>query len=75
MDGIVLGDCGIHKASNNLVLLYIGGKDQDYFNSEVAYLINKSRFGISDHAYEIVTTIKSEELPKTYDRTVPQRFF
>src|SRR5690606_1594196 len=30
MDGLVFGDGGVHKASNDLVILYIGDKDTDY---------------------------------------------
>lgn len=75
MDGLVLGDGSVHKASNNLVYLYIGQKDQDYFNSEIKELIIKHRPGLSPNAYEINTTITSDELPKTYLRTIPDRFY
>ena len=75
MDGLVIGDGGIHKASNNLVLLYIGVKDGDYFSSEIAPLITKARPGVSDETHEISTTITASELPKTYVRTIPDRFF
>lgn len=75
MDGLVIGDGSIHKASNNLQLLYIGDKDQDYFESEVSSLIIRERFGISDKAYEVKTTIVPEELPYTYLRSVPDRFY
>jgi len=74
MDGLVIGDGMVHKASNNLVLLCIGQDDQDYFQSEITPLILIDRFGISDNAYEIQTTIKSEELARTFDRTIPDRF-
>lgn len=75
MDGLVIGDGSVHDASNNLVFLYIGSKDQDYFNSEVKHLITKHRPGIKATAYEITTTIKPHELPKTYNRSIPERFF
>jgi ribonucleotide reductase alpha subunit len=75
MDGLVLGDGSVHKASNNLVFLCIGEKDQDYFNSEISSLIGKDRRAMSDTAYEIKTTITAEELPKTYNRVIPSRFF
>lgn len=75
MDGLVIGDGGVHKASNNLVLLYIGEKDQDYFSSEIAGLITRSRPGVSGETHEIETTITAAELPKTYIRTIPDRFF
>lgn len=74
MDGLVIGDGGIHKASNNLIGLYIGKKDQDYFDSEISKLIIKYRPGITPYFYEINTTISLDELPKTYDRFVPDRF-
>ena len=75
MDGIVIGDGAKHKASNNLVYLYVGDNDQDYFLSEVSNLFIKERPGLSKKAWEIITTITPEELPYTYDRRVPDRFF
>lgn len=74
MDGLVLGDGSIHKASNNLVHLYIGQKDQDYFTSEIKDLIKKYRPGLKNTAYEIITTITYQELPRTFHRTIPTRF-
>lgn len=74
MDGLVIGDGMVHKASNNLVLLCIGKDDSDYFSSEISPLILADRFGVSDHAYEIQTTIKSFELDRTFDRIIPDRF-
>lgn len=75
IDGIVLGDGSVHKASNNLVYLYIGQKDQDYFSSEISSKITKHRPGLKETAYEVDTTIQYYELPKTYEREVPDRFF
>lgn len=77
MDGIVFGDGSVHKMSNNLVHLYIGKNDQDYFNSEISDLIIKYRPGLHSNAfaYEIQTTITHDELPKTYERIIPNRFF
>ena len=74
MDGLVLGDGSVHKASNDLVLLYIGENDTDYFNSEIKDLINKHRPGVSPKAYEIKTNIKVSELPLTYNRSIPERY-
>jgi len=74
MDGLVLGDGSVHKASNNLVHLFIGTKDQSYFESEIKHLITKHRPGLHDTAYEIITTIKAEELGKTYTRKIPGRY-
>ena len=75
IDGLVLGDGSVHKASNNLVHLYIGSKDTDYFNSEINTYITKHRPGLSEEAYEINTTITFEELPKTFLRVIPDRFY
>lgn len=75
MDGLVIGDGSVHKASNNLIYLCIGSKDEDYFNSEVAHLIHKNRKGIKSYAYEIETNILYTELPLTHERTIPTRYF
>jgi ribonucleotide reductase alpha subunit len=74
IDGLVFGDGGVHKASNNLVVLYIGENDKDYFNSEISEYIVKHRPGITEEAYEIVSSIKHDELPHTYLREIPSRF-
>jgi hypothetical protein len=75
IDGIVIGDGSVHKASNNLVHLCIGENDKDYFNSEIKDLIHKYRPGVHDYAYEINTSITDNELPKTYERIIPDRFY
>ena len=74
MDGLVLGDGYVHKASNNLVLLCIGEKDTDYFNSEVRNLIIKRREGIDKYAFEVTTSIQHYELPRKWDIEIPKRF-
>ena len=74
MDGLVIGDGSVHKASNNKVHLYIGSKDQDYFKSEIKDLIIKQN-KISKKSYDIKTTIEFNELSYTYLRSVPKRFF
>lgn len=74
MDGIVFGDGSVHLASNDLIYLNVGKDDRDYFTSEIAHLITCHRPGLSDVAYEIVTTIQPPELPHTYDRVIPDRF-
>ena len=74
MDGLVIGDGSVHKASNNLVHLYIGEKDKDYFTSEISHLIGKHRPGLKETAWEIKTTIEYFELPKTFKRAVPYKF-
>lgn len=75
MDGLVLGDGSVHKASGDLVHLCIGKDDTDYFSSEVSNLITSHRSGVCDYAYEIITSITSSELPKTFNRRIPDRFF
>lgn len=74
MDGLVLGDGMVHQASNNKVLLCVGEKDSDYFKSEVRDLFIKERFGISPFAYDVKTTISYKELPKTWERRIPNRY-
>jgi len=76
MDGLVIGDGGVHKASNNLVALYVGDNDKkDYQQSSIAPLMVKYRPGLDKKAWGVTTTILPNELPKTYDRVVPNRFF
>lgn len=73
MDGLVIGDGSVCKTSNNLVFLYIGTKDGDYFTDAIKANIIKRRFG-KKIAYEINTTIQASELPYTYNRKIPDRF-
>ena len=74
LDGLVLGDGGVHKASGNLRLLYIGEDDKDYFNSEVSKFITKERKGISPYTWEVETNILVEELVSMESRKVPERY-
>jgi ribonucleoside-diphosphate reductase alpha chain len=74
IDGLVIGDGMVHKASNNKVVLIIGQNDNDYFDSEISSLIIKNCTGIGDTAWQVNTNIKYSELPKTYDRSVPYRY-
>ncbi len=75
MDGLVLGDGSVHKASNNLVYLNIGEKDHDYFeNKELNSLIKQHRPGLGSYAYTTKTNITALELPKTYNRYIPERY-
>ena len=74
MDGLVLGDGSCHKASNNLIYLCIGKNDQDYFDSEIKDLLLKDRSKAFKCGWEIKTTITSDDLNKTYDRFIPDRF-
>lgn len=74
MDGLVIGDGSVHKASNDLVLLHIGKKDTDYFESEIGPLIKRYRPGINKTAYEVHTTVTAGELPRTFERAIPKRY-
>lgn len=76
MDGLVFGDGTVHAASSNLVLLNVGGHDSDYFNDPLLVrLIKDRRPGVGDFVWEVETTIEPSEIPKTYERRVPDRFF
>lgn len=75
MDGLVIGDGTVHWASNGLVCLCVGDKDKDYFSDPISAYIIKHRPGINKVIYEIKTSIEPEELPKTFQRTVPDRYF
>ena len=74
MDGLVLGDGYVHKASNNLVLLCIGMNDSGYFTSEVKDLIKEKRPGIGRYAYEVTTSIQPYELPRKWEISIPDRY-
>jgi hypothetical protein len=74
MDGLVLGDGTVHKASNHAVWLCIGEDDHDYPRSEVSSLILRSRKAAQATAWEISTNITSSELPLTYLRSIPDRY-
>lgn len=74
MDGLVFGDGSVHKASNNLVYLIIGEDDQDYFDDDVSDFLLKERSGLHKGAWEITTSITSDEIPLTYNRKIPDRF-
>ncbi len=74
MDGLMLGDGTYHKASNK-VFLCIGNKDTDYHVSEVAKLINKERKGASPYTWEVESSVTKEELPRTFERVIPDRFY
>lgn len=72
IDGLIIGDGMMHKASNNAIVLLIGENDQDYFNSEIKDFIIESRFGITKKAWNVKTSIK--HLVKTYERQVPTEY-
>lgn len=82
MDGLVLGD-GQCKADNRrrrdgskrpgTMLLCVGKDDQDYFTSEVAHLIG-AQFGGKDKQYNRKIITSFTELPRTFNREIPDRF-
>lgn len=74
IDGLVIGDGSVHKASGDLVILYIGDDDKDYFTDSISSSIREYRPGIGPKVYEVDTTITPNELPKTWERRVPDRF-
>jgi ribonucleoside-diphosphate reductase alpha chain len=75
MDGLVLGDGMVHRVSIDLPpLLMVGADDGDYFTSEVGSLIVENRGGVSCGAWAVTTTLERHEVPRTYDRKIPDRF-
>lgn len=74
VDGWVLGDGSIHKASNNLVYLNLGKDDIDTFINNYGDYYLKDRTKLSKYAHEVETTIKPCELVYTYEREIPVRY-
>ena len=74
MDGLIIGDGTKHSASSDLILLIIGKDDQSYFESEIRKLLIAERPGIKTGFWEVKTSVAKEELPKTYLRSIPDRF-
>lgn len=76
IDGMLLGDGTVHKASNNLVALIIGEDDQDYFKDEgIKSHLVEHRPGIKEGYWTVSGhSITAAELPLTYNREVPERF-
>lgn len=75
MDGLFLGD-GYSKTMTDRDYTYpvlcIGEDDQDYFDSEIAYLIGNSMEG---YGYRITTSITSEEKKRVYEQIIPDRLY
>lgn len=67
MDGLVLGDGTDYHGK---IALLIGANDNDYFKSEIAYLIKKQS-GESNRYY-VETWLT--DLPLTYHREVPEKY-
>lgn len=76
MDGLMLGDGTRdgHKGYRRTHLC-ISKKDQDYFSSEISNLIIKSKDNKRFNEYSVTSNISFDELPKTYERTIPDRYF
>jgi len=74
MNGLLIGDGSIHKASNNLIGLYIGDKDVDYHTSEVAPLIKLHRPGISAKFWTVETDLPIEAFSRVEGRPIPERY-
>lgn len=76
VDGLLIGDGSVHKASNSLIYLCVGKNDKDYLdNSYLKDFILAHRPGIDDYAYTVKTTLESNELPLTFKRRVPKKYF
>ena len=58
MDGLVVGDGTVH----------------DYFSGNIKTLIKNLTIKKIVNSYSVHTTLKMAELPKTYDRQIPDRF-
>ena len=75
VDGWVIGDGTVHKASGDLVLLCLGSNDSDFLLHEhTAWSVKKHRRGISPYMYEVITDVTAEELPLTFNRVIPNRY-
>jgi ribonucleotide reductase alpha subunit len=73
MDGLVIGDGGVHKISAHKVYLTIGQDDQDYHNDNISsYIVG--RHAVKHNAWKVRTTINEDELPHTYHRYIPSRY-
>lgn len=79
MDGLFFGD-GYHKKMKGrnytYPVLLVGGNDKDYFHSQVQHLL-VSKFGNKGKCqeYRVVTTITEKEKQKTYNLSIPDRYF
>lgn len=67
MDGLLQGD-GFNDHGN--ISLIIGDNDQDYFKSEINYLIKRQES--DSKTYQVYTT--HTEMPHVHQRTIPKRF-
>ena len=75
MDGWVIGDGSVHKASNNKVYLYIGKADKDIHTVLADYIIKANGIGSAGTSFDIKTNITANELPRTHLRVIPDRYY
>lgn len=73
MDGLVVGDGCHNRTTSKPVLLCIGDKDQDYFTNPNIKRLISHRY--DSRQYVVTTTITKDELPDTFARTIPDRYF
>jgi len=77
-DGLFLGN-GYHKKMKDRKYTYpclvIGKDDQDYFKSEIAFLIeNKMQEGNGREDWRFNTSITSEDKAETFELIIPKRY-
>lgn len=73
MDGLLIGDGYRHKASNGQPFLCVGAKDHDYFDSEVAGLLEPR--SNDRRAFRAVSSLTSNDhSERTWDRRIPARY-
>lgn len=71
-DGWLIGDGTVHIASSNLVLIEIGANDDDVHSLGT---IGRKRDGVGPFSWEVgKSSVTYTELPRTYDRKIPDRF-
>ena len=78
LSGLMLGDGGVHKASNNLPILYVGINDQDYLE-RIPALLGRHRPGIKSTAYEITeellrSDIREQLVVPLWEREIPSYY-
>lgn len=75
MDGLVLGD-GTYDKMSRKILLCIGYKDHDYFNSEIVNLMISppKEIPVLYFNQRVITTITPKDLPYMWERNVPNNF-
>ena len=74
LDGMVLGDGTVKPRSTKHPFLILGEKDDYVHQSEVAHLLIDVLPGYGKGFWKIRTTLTHHELPKTYEREIPDRF-